>query len=89
MQNLLKRGIIQSDEMDMGLQVRSDFSVIDRMDSNTKRLLAIGPVLRGTLWETIAVPELRGQAKRVAETILNLQADHRHWESTVMMEYMI
>ena len=29
---------------------------------------ALGPLLRWTLWETIAVPELRSQARRVAET---------------------
>ena len=34
-------------------------------------LFAIGPPLRGTLWETTAVPELRGQAMRVAQIMLN------------------
>jgi len=34
-------------------------------------MLALGPLLRGTRWETIAVPELRDQARRVAETVLD------------------
>jgi uncharacterized NAD(P)/FAD-binding protein YdhS len=34
-------------------------------------LFAIGPLLRGTLWESVAVPELRGQALRVAQTLLD------------------
>jgi uncharacterized NAD(P)/FAD-binding protein YdhS len=47
----------------------------------------MGPLLRGTFWETIAVPELRGQARRVAETLLGLGACSE--EQPVMMEYMI
>ena len=51
-------------------------------------LLALGPLLRGTLWETIAVPELRGQARRVAETLLNHPATPSETEPAVI-EYMI
>ena len=32
-------------------------------------LFAVGGLLKGTLWETTAVPELRSQAFRLAETI--------------------
>jgi uncharacterized NAD(P)/FAD-binding protein YdhS len=49
--------------------------------------MALGPLLRGTYWETIAVPELRAQARRVAETILQLVASST--PRPVMMEYMI
>ncbi|HZC59493.1 MAG TPA: hypothetical protein VE154_05830 [Chthoniobacterales bacterium] len=49
---------------------------------------ALGPLLRGTLWETVAVPELRAQAKRVAETLLE-QPPAPVGETEVMMEYMI
>jgi uncharacterized NAD(P)/FAD-binding protein YdhS len=52
-------------------------------------LLALGPLLRGTLWETIAVPELRGQARRVAETLLEYPALPEISPEEVMMEYMI
>ncbi|MDF1743819.1 MAG: hypothetical protein P1V19_08990, partial [Gimesia sp.] len=34
-------------------------------------LFAIGPLMKGTLWETTAVPELRGQAMRVAQLLLD------------------
>ncbi len=44
--------------------VDEDHTVIDREGRRSKYLLALGPLLRGTLWETIAVPELRGQARR-------------------------
>lgn len=85
--NLLKRGLLAPDEMDMGVRVDPDHTVITRDQKRSKTLLALGPLLRGTLWETIAVPELRGQALRVAETVLNTPT--RAIEQPVMMEYMI
>jgi uncharacterized NAD(P)/FAD-binding protein YdhS len=45
-------------------------------------------MLRGTHWETIAVPELRAQARRVAETVLGA-AHVEHEEGQLQLEYMI
>jgi uncharacterized NAD(P)/FAD-binding protein YdhS len=45
--------------------------VTSRDGSRSRLLFAIGPLLRGTLWESIAVPELRSQALHVAETLLD------------------
>jgi uncharacterized NAD(P)/FAD-binding protein YdhS len=87
LQNLLRRGLVSSDDMDMGMRIDPDHAVIAGDGSRSPLLLAIGPLLRGTYWETIAVPELRGQARRVAETLLE-QAPAA-LEETVMMEYMI
>ena len=50
---------------------------------------ALGPLLRGTLWETIAVPELRGQARVVAETILERPPHYDTMPPEVQMEYSI
>ncbi len=72
LQNLLRRGLIAPDEMEMGIRIQPDHTVVDREGHPSPHLLALGPLLRGTYWETIAVPELRGQARRVAETILGL-----------------
>jgi uncharacterized NAD(P)/FAD-binding protein YdhS len=69
-ENLLDRGVIQTDELDMGIKVGPDFAVIDGGGYDSGYLFAIGPMLKGTLWETTAVPELRLQALRVAEKIL-------------------
>ena len=70
LQNLLASGLVQPDEMDMGIRVGADFAAVGRDGGHLRFLYAIGPLLRGTLWESIAVPELRGQALRVAQTIL-------------------
>jgi uncharacterized NAD(P)/FAD-binding protein YdhS len=87
LQNLLKRGLITPDEMEMGVRIQPDHRVVTADGSTSPHLLAVGPLLRGTYWETIAVPELRGQAKRVAETLLGLGTEAE--PQPVMMEFMI
>lgn len=70
LQALLAQGLAQADSMDMGIKVDADLTVVQRDGSRSPILTATGPLLRGTLWESIAVPELRGQALRVAQTLL-------------------
>jgi uncharacterized NAD(P)/FAD-binding protein YdhS len=88
LQNLLRRGLVAPDDTDMGLRVDPDHTVLTRDGERSRQLLAVGPLLRGTLWETIAVPELRAQAKRAAETLLE-RFPVPVGETEVMMEYMI
>lgn len=87
LQSLLRRGLVSPDDMDLGVRIDADHTVIAGDGNRSELLLALGPLLRGTYWETVAVPELRGQARRVAETILE-QAPTTV-EVPVMMEYMI
>ena len=89
LQNLLRRGLVTPDDMEMGVRVDADHTIIDRDGQRSEILLALGPLLRGTLWETIAVPELRGQARRMAETLLDQPATLAETSPPVMMEYMI
>jgi uncharacterized NAD(P)/FAD-binding protein YdhS len=70
LRNLLDRGSVQPDVMDMGIRINAEFAVIDRANQVSSYLHALGPLLRGTLWETVAVPELRGQALQVARALL-------------------
>ena len=87
LQKLLGRGLICADELDMGLPIAADHVAIDATGRRSPLLLALGPILRGTFWETIAVPELRGQARRVAESLLGHVPDS-DLERPIMMEYM-
>jgi uncharacterized NAD(P)/FAD-binding protein YdhS len=87
LQNLLRRGLVSPDDLDMGMRIDGDHVIIGGDGARSELLLALGPLLRGTHWETIAVPELRGQARRVAETLLD-QAP-LDVETPVMMEFMI
>ncbi|AKK30707.1 hypothetical protein AB431_20015 [Mycobacterium sp. EPa45] len=87
LQNLLRRGAIAPDDTDMGAAVDPDHTAVTVTGERSPWLLALGPLLRGTYWETIAVPELRVQARRVAETILgSVRAEQ---ESQLQLEYMI
>jgi len=69
--NLLQRGLLRADEFDMGIEVGPDFAVIDAEGASSSILYAMGPLMKGMLWETTAVPELRGQAMRVAQVLLD------------------
>ncbi|HEY0791121.1 MAG TPA: FAD/NAD(P)-binding protein [Chthoniobacterales bacterium] len=88
LRNLLRQGLVAPDETDMGVRIDPDHTAITGEGDRSHLLLALGPLLRGTLWETVAVPELRTQARRVAETLLN-QTSAPAVEGSVMMEYMI
>jgi uncharacterized NAD(P)/FAD-binding protein YdhS len=89
LRNLLRRGLVAPDEMDMGLRVKPDHTVIGSDGKRSKFMLALGPLLRGTLWETIAVPELRDQARRVTETLLNCPILSETMKPAPVIEYMI
>jgi len=89
LKNLLGRGMIAPDDMEMGIRAHEDHTVLDSNGQRSDVLLAIGPLLRGTLWETIAVPELRGQARRVAETLLDHPPLFDTMPPEVVVEYMI
>ncbi len=93
LQNLLRRGLAQPDTMDMGVLVGADFGLVERGGRHSPFLYAIGPLLRGTLWESIAVPELRGQALRVAQTLVDAGAPAKAgWAETseaAVIEYWI
>jgi uncharacterized NAD(P)/FAD-binding protein YdhS len=69
LRNLLARGLVAADELGLGIRVTADFAALERGGERSPHLLALGSILKGTLWETTAVPELRQQAFRVAESI--------------------
>ena len=84
---VLRKGLICSDKNDLGIQVDDEFSVIDADGKPFRLRYAIGPLLKGSLWESTAVPELRGQAMRVAEVLL--QRKPLPFEQEEVIEYYI
>jgi uncharacterized NAD(P)/FAD-binding protein YdhS len=85
--NLLLKGLICADDLEMGILVDDQFAVIDGDGETSPLLFAIGPLLKGSLWETTAVPELRSQAMRVAENLL--QREPAAVEEEAVIEYYI
>jgi uncharacterized NAD(P)/FAD-binding protein YdhS len=66
---LVAAGRIRPDPLKIGIDVDTDCRVIDASGTASDSLYAIGPVTRGTFWESVAVPDIRTQAARVAERI--------------------
>ena len=85
--NLLGKGLLKSDELDMGVLVDDDFAALNASGHSPGVLYAIGPLLKGSLWETTAVPELRGQAMRLAEILL--EREPSEVEEPDVIEYYI
>jgi len=89
---LLERGLIRADDVDLGIDVAANFAVVDAEGQPSSLLFAMGPLMKGTLWETTAVPELRGQAMRVAEMMLEDQvaaAPDHDYRLSVTEEHVI
>jgi uncharacterized NAD(P)/FAD-binding protein YdhS len=66
---LLAEGQARADALGIGIDVDGQSRVIDAGGGASKRLYALGPLTRGTFWEIVAVPDIRSQARRVAEAI--------------------
>jgi uncharacterized NAD(P)/FAD-binding protein YdhS len=71
--DLLRKGLIRNDEHLLGLDVADNGAVVDSQGATSKTLYALGPLRKGKLWESIAVPELREQIAELA----NLLVEHR------------
>lgn len=69
--NLLEQGLISPDPLALGLRVGPDGALIGFDGQPSGRLYTLGPPCKGMLWETTAVPEVRGQAARLAELLLS------------------
>jgi uncharacterized NAD(P)/FAD-binding protein YdhS len=69
LQNLQKRGLVQSHPLGAGIACTSDGSVIDSTGLPQESLLAIGPMLKAQLLESVAVPELKIQARATSQKI--------------------
>ena len=63
---LLQAGLIRQDALGIGIEVDGDCRAIGADGAASDTLSVIGPVTRGTFWESVAVPDIRAQAERVA-----------------------
>jgi hypothetical protein len=66
---LLAAGEARTDPLHLGLDVDDGGRLLDREGRVRPGVYAIGPLLRGALWESVAVPEIRVQAEQLAERL--------------------
>jgi uncharacterized NAD(P)/FAD-binding protein YdhS len=65
-----ERGYLKQDRFKLGIEVEwPSMQVFDSANNPHSNLFAIGSNLRGVLWETTSVKELREQAANLAETL--------------------
>ena len=72
--NLLANGEIQPDALKMGLLAAPDGEIINRNSEHSETFLTFGTALKGILYESTAMPEIRAQAHDLA---LKLLADEK------------
>jgi uncharacterized NAD(P)/FAD-binding protein YdhS len=67
---LLARGLARHGPHGIGIDTAADGRVLDAHGGAHPRLFALGSLRIGTLWESLAVPELRAQAESAARALL-------------------
>jgi len=68
--NLLARGLIDHDPLALGLNARPSGEVLRYRGGPTGWLFTLGAPLKGVLWESTAVPEIRLHAANVAASMI-------------------
>ena len=77
--NLLKKGLVCSDDMNLGIEASARGEIIDASKKTSDRIFALGSLLKGKLWESTAIPELRRQANDISDMIhKSLEGDRHH-----------
>lgn len=71
---LLARGRIRPDPLRIGIDVDEHCRAVSADGVATDDLYVVGPVTRGTFWESVAVPDIRSQAQAVARQIVGQSA---------------
>jgi uncharacterized NAD(P)/FAD-binding protein YdhS len=69
---LLAHGLARPDPLALGLEVTGTGALLAADGTASERIFALGPILKGQLWETTAVRELRVLAHDLARHLLSL-----------------
>lgn len=82
--SILSKGYAQVDDIDLGLIVNEQF-VVQSPDTKPSSIFATGVVIKGTLWESFAVPDLRKQIEKMVGAIMEqIQPTQQKSPSPVM-----
>ncbi|MDM7922788.1 MAG: FAD/NAD(P)-binding protein, partial [Pyrinomonadaceae bacterium] len=70
-QNLIAAGVIRCDGLALGLDALPNGAIIGKTGERSQVIFTLGTALKGILWETTAIPEIRMQAGRLATELLS------------------
>lgn len=68
-QNLLASGKARADPLRLGLETDREGRILDARGQASDRLFVIGPPSRAAVWEIVAVPDIRRQARQLADLV--------------------
>jgi uncharacterized NAD(P)/FAD-binding protein YdhS len=71
MNALRQQGLIQADTLGLGVLADMHGALIGHENEVSRHLFTLGPLRKGQLWETTAVPEIRVQAQALARRLLS------------------
>lgn len=69
--NILSHGFARCDALRMGLDAAPNGTIIDSSGRESRTLFTLGTALKGILWESTAMPEIRQQARSLASKLLS------------------
>jgi uncharacterized NAD(P)/FAD-binding protein YdhS len=69
--NLLNRGLIRTDALRFGLDATPEGRLIGADGEPSEMLYTLGTALKGILWESTAIPEIRSQARDLARNLIS------------------
>ncbi len=84
---LLADGLASPDALALGLRTTADGALLDSRGEADERVLALGALRRGELWETTAVGEIRAQAERLVGTLERSLGSYRDLPSNPVGEH--
>lgn len=70
---LLRDGRARPGPLGIGLETDGEGALVEADGSVSRVLYTLGPLRKGDLWETIAIPEIREQAARLAAELLRTE----------------
>jgi len=70
LKNMLASGLIAKDPLSLGFNATGTGEIINKDGEIVPNLFTIGSGLRGILWESTAIPEIRVQAHEMANKVL-------------------
>ena len=71
LRDLLAEGRIRPDALNLGIEVDAQSRVITAGGQADPALYCVGPMTRGSYWEIVAVPDIRGQCADLARRLAN------------------
>ncbi|RUX34899.1 FAD-dependent oxidoreductase, partial [Mesorhizobium sp. M4A.F.Ca.ET.050.02.1.1] len=68
--SLVERGLARPDPLHLGLDVTANCELVAADGTVSSKILAIGPLTRGTFFEIDAIPDIRVQCAKLSKQLL-------------------